>query len=98
MYNGMSSEADGCFAAICGLCCVGLTGCCQAWCDTKRWGAGGCGGQRGCCGPCCSKSFDEDGFERAQREEAERRKRVQVDAQPAATPRMVQAQEGKTHT
>lgn len=59
----------------------------HAFVCTGAFGANGCGcgSQRGCCGSCCSASFDEDAFDAEERKRAEREaktKKKGVSEQP----------------
>ncbi|KAF9011881.1 hypothetical protein BDQ17DRAFT_1218170, partial [Cyathus striatus] len=60
----MSDDAcASCMGAVCGICCIGITTAMGTWCNTRAYGADGCCDNGGCCGSCCSKSFNEDTFD-----------------------------------
>ncbi|TFK31501.1 hypothetical protein BDQ12DRAFT_129184 [Crucibulum laeve] len=62
----MSDACGGCCIEFCGLFCVAGTGMLGNWCDTTTYGVDGCCNRNhsGCCGSCCSDSFNEDAFDK----------------------------------
>ncbi|KAF4608000.1 hypothetical protein EYR40_000341 [Pleurotus pulmonarius] len=88
----MSDDALGsCCASICAVCCICGEVSLFQWCTQKSYGSGSSTAQRGCCGRCCSDSFDADDFDRAVKEDLARTKATEGDAvvnQPRASGEM----------
>jgi len=80
------------------FCCLCCSGSLETYCETKRFGAGGCcssdaPGSAGCCGACCDKSFNEDVFDKQIKDSLARTRAADppaVSRQPAPTECMEQ--------
>ncbi|KAF8884212.1 hypothetical protein CPB84DRAFT_172834 [Gymnopilus junonius] len=62
----MSDGAGEACSFLCGGCCIVFFSALGSWSNTQAFGAGGCCGKNrnaGCCGSCCSDSFNEDSFD-----------------------------------
>ncbi|KAK7042429.1 hypothetical protein R3P38DRAFT_316227 [Favolaschia claudopus] len=73
--------------ACCGICLLCGFGALTNWCNTTACGGrGGSGGpSTGCCGSCCSKSFNEDSMDRWDKDRAEIRETKPAEEQPTPT-------------
>ncbi|KIY70225.1 hypothetical protein CYLTODRAFT_419956 [Cylindrobasidium torrendii FP15055 ss-10] len=77
----MDNGAEG-GSVVGGLCAIFCISNLAVWCNTKSYGDGG-NSTAGCCGPCCNKSFDEDGFDAAVKKDADRNRDSNTPMKPS---------------